>query len=48
MYDEGVFVSVCWLGLVLSVLWSRGMTGVIFGKTVSPRNVKSGEEPLEL
>ena len=46
--DES-FDSGCWPGLLISVVWSWGITGVIFGKTVSPRIVKSGElEPLEL
>ena len=44
-----LFGSGRWPGLVISVVWSRGITGVIFGKTVSPGIVKSGElEPLEL
>ena len=49
MYDGELFVSGCWPGLVISVVWSRGIPGVIFGKTVSPGIVKLGElEPLEL
>ena len=49
VYEGELFVSGCWPELVISVMWSRGITGVIFGKTVSPGIVKSGElEPLEL
>ena len=37
--DVELFGSGCCLGSVLSVLWSGGITGVIFGKTVSPREI---------
>ena len=44
-----LFDSGCWPGLLISVVWSRGITRVIFGNTVSPRIVELGElEPLEL
>ena len=44
-----LFGSGRWPGLVISVVWSRGITGVIFGKTVSPGIEKSGElETLKL
>ena len=47
--DDELFYSGCWPGLVISVVWSRGITGVIFGNTVAPGIVKLGElEPLEL
>ena len=46
--DGELFGSGCCSGLVRSALCSSGITGVIFGKTVSPGNVKLGEESLEL
>ena len=48
LYDGELFGSGS-PGSVLSVMWLGGIIGVIFGKTVSPGIVKSGElEPLEL
>ena len=46
--DGELFGSGCCPGSVRSVLCSSGITGLIFGKTVSPGNVKLGEESLEL